>query len=276
MLFSSPLLLLGILFHQAFVCTARTSQEGLRFLLSKRSDPEVVEMTSGLMYKVLRHGHGHRHPSATTPCKVHYVGTLMDGTKFDSSHDRGAPSTFAPNEVIAGWTEALEMMVEGDKVSPVMQNRVWNVLYDNKAYRLDDKTQWEMYLPSEIAYGDEGSPPDIQGGQVLIFQMELLEILGEDGPDKLRCDAWTEERCNEEEIKYIKKLQHWDLHKKKFEIKRLKKVMEDNKESHRFRPSMIDSMRRRVHILKQMVTYQPEQENPYHKNPMLDEVEQEL
>ena len=228
---------------------ARTNDAGIKFLLSKRNDPDVTEMTSGLMYKVLRHGDGDHHPGPNTPCSCHYAGTLLDGTLFDSSYDRGAPSTFSPNQVIKGWTEAMEMMVEGDK--------------------------WELYLPSEIAYGDEGSPPNIGGGEVLIFTIEMIEILGDEKKDKLRCEVWTREKCNEEEIKYIEKIDRWNIHKKKFEIARLRDIMEDNKTSHRFRAELIEWMRRRVHLLKQMVVYQPEEDNPYHKNVALDNVEEQ-
>ena len=74
----------------------------------------------------------------------------MDGTVFDSSYERGEPTTFAPNQVIKGWTEAMQLMVEGDK--------------------------FELYIPSELAYGDRGSPPKIPGESMLIFQMEIIEV----------------------------------------------------------------------------------------------------
>jgi FKBP-type peptidyl-prolyl cis-trans isomerase FklB len=85
-----------------------------------------------------------------TPCKCHYAGTLIDGTEFDSSYKRGAPLTFAPSQVIKGWTEALQIMEEGAK--------------------------WELYIPSELGYGDRGAGGAIPGGAVLIFILELLEI----------------------------------------------------------------------------------------------------
>ena len=77
-------------------------------------------------------------------------GPLIDGTVFDSSYARGSPTSFAPNQVIKGWTEAMQLMVEGDK--------------------------WEMYIPSDLAYGDRGSPPKIGGGETLIFQMEIIKV----------------------------------------------------------------------------------------------------
>jgi len=92
------------------------------------------------------------HPTVSTPCLCHYAGTLIDGTKFDSSYDRGEPTQFAPNQVIRGWTEAMQLMVQGDK--------------------------WEMYIPSELAYGDRGAGGKIPGGAALVFTMEILKIKG--------------------------------------------------------------------------------------------------
>jgi len=85
-----------------------------------------------------------------TPCVCHYAGTLIDGTEFDSSYKRGRPLTFAPKQVIKGWTEALQLMDEGAK--------------------------WELYIPSELGYGDRGAGSAIPGGAVLVFTLELLEI----------------------------------------------------------------------------------------------------
>merc|ERR1712217_583669 len=87
-----------------------------------------------------------------SPCDCHYAGSLIDGTKFDSSYKRGEPTTFAPNQVIKDWTEAMQLMVEGDL--------------------------WEMYIPSELGYGDSGTGDKIKGGDVLIFRMEILKIKG--------------------------------------------------------------------------------------------------
>merc|ERR1712178_464800 len=91
-----------------------------------------------------------------TPCECHYKGTLIDGVQFDSSYDRGQPTTFAPNQVIKGWTEAMQLMVEGDK--------------------------WEMYIPAELAYGDRGAGGKIPGGSTLIFVMKLEKIKGQSKP----------------------------------------------------------------------------------------------
>merc|ERR1712066_1040237 len=103
-------------------------------------------------------GEGQESPTADSPCDCHYAGTLIDGKEFDSSYKRGEPTSFAPNQVIKGWTEAMQLMVEGDK--------------------------WEMYIPSDLAYGDRGSPPKIGGGDVLIFTIEIIKIKGNKVPKK--------------------------------------------------------------------------------------------
>merc|ERR1712196_533893 len=92
--------------------------------------------------------------------------------------DRGQPTTFAPNQVIKGWTEAMQLMVEGDK--------------------------WEMYIPSDMAYGAGGSPPKIPGGSTLIFKMEIVKIKGETKP-AVECDPETKENCNDKEGKFVDK-----------------------------------------------------------------------
>jgi len=121
------------------------------FLAENKAKEGVVTLPSGLQYKVLRAGDGGSHPLADSPCACHYEGRLAKdwpgGKTFDSSYDRGAPTTFAPNQVIKGWTEAMQLMVEGDK--------------------------WEMYLPSNLAYGDNGRVPGC-----LVFTMEIIKING--------------------------------------------------------------------------------------------------
>ena len=125
---------------------------GEAFLEENKSKPGVITLPSGLQYKVLEEGAGMEHPTVSTPCSCHYAGRLLDGTEFDSSYKRGQPTTFAPNQVIKGWTEAMQLMVEGDK--------------------------WELYIPSDLAYGDQGRPPRIGGGDCLIFTIEILKIKG--------------------------------------------------------------------------------------------------
>merc|ERR1739844_750002 len=123
-------------------------------------------------------GEGKHHPTKDSPCDCHYAGALIDGTEFDSSYKRGKPTTFAPKQVIKGWTEAMQLMVEGDK--------------------------WEMYIPSELGYGDGGSGAKIKGGDVLIFNMEIIKIQGDSKPVE-RCDVETLKGCNDKAKEYIEK-----------------------------------------------------------------------
>mmetsp|Transcript_18905 Transcript_18905/g.24318 ORF Transcript_18905/g.24318 Transcript_18905/m.24318 type:complete len:156 (+) Transcript_18905:118-585(+) len=132
------------------VVSAGTNKEGLAFLEKKKVEAGVIETESGLLYKEIRAGTGES-PALNSPCSCHYSGTLIDGTEFDSSYKRGQPLTFAPNQVIKGWTEALQLMNAGSK--------------------------WELYIKSEIGYGDRGAGAVIPGGAVLVFELELLEIL---------------------------------------------------------------------------------------------------
>jgi FKBP-type peptidyl-prolyl cis-trans isomerase FklB len=144
--------LLLLLAALAALASAGTSQEGLTFLAAKKVEPGVVALPSGLLYKEVRPGTG-KTPTVDSPCDCHYSGKLIDGTEFDSSYKRGAPLTFAPNQVIKGWTEAMQLMKEGGK--------------------------WELYIPSELAYGDSGAGGLIPGGAVLIFELELLNVKGD-------------------------------------------------------------------------------------------------
>mmetsp|Transcript_64094 Transcript_64094/g.178153 ORF Transcript_64094/g.178153 Transcript_64094/m.178153 type:complete len:162 (+) Transcript_64094:84-569(+) len=133
-----------------------TDAEGTKFLEEKANEEGVTKLSSGLLYKVLKKGDGTHHPTADSPCDCHYRGTLISGKEFDSSYKRGKPTTFAPNQVIKGWTEAMQLMVEGDK--------------------------WEMYIPSELAYGDRGAGGVIPGKAALIFEMELIKVKGKQVP----------------------------------------------------------------------------------------------
>merc|ERR1719340_24440 len=174
MAMAPKLLALSLLFAGA----AATDAEGKKFLAEKAAEEGVISLPSGLLYKVLRKGEGKHHPTKDSPCDCHYAGTLIDGTEFDSSYKRGSPTSFAPNQVIKGWTEAMQLMVEGDK--------------------------WEMYIPSELGYGDGGSGEKIKGGDVLIFRMELLKING--GKKRaVHCNVKTKEGCDEDEVKILDK-----------------------------------------------------------------------
>jgi len=134
------------------VGVAATDKAGTTYLETKSSKSDVVTLPSGLLYKVLKNGKGAFHPTVDSPCSCHYAGTLIDGTEFDSSYSRGEPTTFAPNQVIKGWTEAMQLMVEGDK--------------------------WELYIPSDLAYGQRGSPPQIPADSALVFTLEMIKIKG--------------------------------------------------------------------------------------------------
>ena len=103
---------------------AGETAEGRNFLEVNRNEPGVVTLESGLQYSVMEKGKGRHHPTVDSPCECHYKGTLLNGKKFDSSYDRGEPATFAPEQVIKGWTEAMQLMVEGDKWKMVL-------FYDN-------------------------------------------------------------------------------------------------------------------------------------------------
>lgn len=118
--------------------------------LSKNLEANDVQTTaSGLQFQVLQAGSGTVHPKATDRVKVHYHGTLIDGTVFDSSVDRGEPITFGLNQVIPGWTEGLQLMVEGEKT--------------------------RLFIPSNLGYGDRGAGK-IKPGSTLIFDVELIGI----------------------------------------------------------------------------------------------------
>uniref|UniRef100_A0A7S4MW10 peptidylprolyl isomerase n=1 Tax=Odontella aurita TaxID=265563 RepID=A0A7S4MW10_9STRA len=153
--------------------------ESIAFLEENAKKSDVKVLSSGLQYKILRKGDGAEHPLVGTSCSCHYEGALIDGTVFDSSYERGSPTSFAPNQVIKGWTEAMQLMVEGDK--------------------------WEMYIPSDLAYGDNGSPPKIPGGSALIFTMEILSIDGPSSP-AVTCVPSTLGGCDDREIAYVKKI----------------------------------------------------------------------
>ena len=129
---------------------AKNIKEGEAFLAANAKKEGVKTLPSGLQYKVLKSGTG-KTPKATDTVKVHYHGTLIDGTVFDSSVDRGEPATFPVTGVIPGWVEALQLMKEGDK--------------------------WQLTIPSKLAYADHGAPGGKIGpNSVLVFEVELISI----------------------------------------------------------------------------------------------------
>ncbi len=122
---------------------------GEDFLASNKNKAGVKTLPSGLQYQVLQEGRG-KSPAKTDKVTTHYHGTLIDGTVFDSSYERGQPATFPVNGVIAGWTEALQLMKEGAK--------------------------WRLFIPSELAYGTRGAGEDIGPNATLIFDVELISV----------------------------------------------------------------------------------------------------
>ncbi len=127
------------------------SAEGEAFLADNAKRDEVTVTESGMQYEVLVAGDGEK-PVATSTVRTHYHGTLIDGTVFDSSVDRGEPAEFPVNGVIAGWTEALQMMGVGSK--------------------------WRLYLPYQLAYGERGAGGAIGPYATLVFDVELIDIVG--------------------------------------------------------------------------------------------------
>ncbi len=124
-------------------------KQGFAFLTENAKKPGIQVTKTGLQYRVVRQGTGAT-PTARDAVRCHYEGRLIDGTVFDSSYARGEPAVFPVSRVIAGWTEALQLMKVGDK--------------------------WELFIPSPIAYGAEGRPPKIGPNQTLLFTIELLAI----------------------------------------------------------------------------------------------------
>lgn len=124
--------------------------EGDKFLADNATQENITVTESGLQYKILNEGDGDK-PTAESVVSTHYHGTLIDGTVFDSSVERGQPAEFPVNRVIAGWTEALQMMPKGSK--------------------------WRLYIPHNLAYGASGSGAKIAPFSALIFEVELLDII---------------------------------------------------------------------------------------------------
>ncbi len=122
---------------------------GEDFLLANASEEGVITTASGLQYKVLHEGTGTEHPLSTDKVTVHYHGTLIDGTVFDSSIERGEPIAFGLNQVIPGWTEGVQLMVIGEKT--------------------------RFFIPSKLAYGNR-SAGKIKPGSSLVFDVELIGI----------------------------------------------------------------------------------------------------
>jgi FKBP-type peptidyl-prolyl cis-trans isomerase FklB len=127
----------------------KNKKEGEEYLAENRKKADIVTTLSGLQYKVLKKGTG-KIPKSTDTVTVNYRGTLIDGTEFDSSYRRGQPASFKVNGVIRGWTEALQLMKEGAK--------------------------WQLYIPSNLAYGERGAGRNIGPNSTLIFEVDLISI----------------------------------------------------------------------------------------------------
>jgi FKBP-type peptidyl-prolyl cis-trans isomerase len=145
-------MLIGItMFSMANATTPEENQAaGVAFLAENAKKPNIKTTASGLQYEVLTQGTGKVSPAATDTVTVHYKGTTLDGTEFDSSYSRGAPASFPLNRVIAGWTEGVQLMKEGDK--------------------------FRFYIPADLAYGSEGAGRLIGPNAALIFEVELIKI----------------------------------------------------------------------------------------------------
>ena len=135
----------------AKVMADANAKAGEAFLAENGKRVEVKTTSSGLQYEVIEEGTGAQ-PQAGDQVKVHYTGKLIDGTVFDSSVERGEPATFGVTQVIPGWVEALQMMKAGSK--------------------------WRLFIPSALAYGPQGAGGVIGPNQTLIFDVELLEVIG--------------------------------------------------------------------------------------------------
>ncbi len=127
------------------------AKAGKEFLAENGKRAEVKTTATGLQYEVIKEGDGAQ-PVATDQVEVHYTGKLIDGTVFDSSEERGVPATFGVTQVIPGWVEALQLMKAGSR--------------------------WRLYIPSDLAYGPNGAGGIIGPNATLIFDVELLKVLG--------------------------------------------------------------------------------------------------
>jgi FKBP-type peptidyl-prolyl cis-trans isomerase FklB len=132
-----------------FALGEKNKKEGEAFLAENRGKEGVITLPSGLQYKVLKEGTG-KSPKSKDEVVVHYRGTRIDGTEFDSSYQRNEPATLTLDQVIMGWTEALMLMKEGAK--------------------------WQLFIPSELAYGKNGAGAAIEPNSVLIFDVELISV----------------------------------------------------------------------------------------------------
>lgn len=128
----------------------KQKEEGLAFLMANKNNKGVIELPEGIQYLVLKEGTGLL-PGINQSVKAHYKGCLLDGKEFDNSFKRGAPFTAPLRALIKGWQIALPLMKEG--------------------------SHWRLWIPSHLAYGDQGAGRDIPGGATLVFEVELIEVI---------------------------------------------------------------------------------------------------
>jgi len=173
--------MLAFFFFLTYLSVLGSDEAGPKLMEQEpRKEERMEHHHSGLRYRVLRKGSGKFHPARDAPCECHYSVSLADGTEIDSSYTRGEPKTFAPDEVIEGWETAMQLMVEGDK--------------------------WYVVIPTSLAYGMEGSPPNIPANAELILTIEIIKIIGEKVL-AFKCDVFTKEDCGERETKWINKIE---------------------------------------------------------------------
>lgn len=144
------------------VAADKNKADGEKFLAANKGKPNIKSTASGLQYQVITEGKGPK-PKASDTVRVHYTGTLLDGTKFDSSVDRGQPAEFPLSGVIPGWTEGLQLMPVGSK--------------------------FKFWIPSNLAYGEQGTPGPIGPNATLSFDVELLEIVKPAAPGAAPAEA---------------------------------------------------------------------------------------
>jgi len=159
--------------QQKFMAMLKANKEAVKKFLDENKTKDGIKTTaSGLQYKVVKEGSGPK-PTSSDTVKVNYKGTLLDGKEFDSSYKRNEPTSFRVDQVIPGWTEALQLMNVG--------------------------STFELYIPPDLAYGDRGAPPVIQPGSLLKFEVELLEIMKqEEKPKAAEAQAVKEEEKKDE------------------------------------------------------------------------------
>ncbi len=153
--------------EKAQKAAATNKTEGEAFLAANKTKEGVVTLPSGLQYKVLTAGTGPK-PTASDQVVCNYRGTLINGKEFDSSYKRGQPATFGVGQVIKGWTEALQLMPVGSK--------------------------WQLFIPSNLAYGERGAGAEIGPNSTLVFEVELLSIQDKTKDDKTKDDKTKDDK----------------------------------------------------------------------------------